>query len=80
MKTILTTNWNDNYKVVADLEMNPPPLVGDEVMVLDGEKSACWKVLGRRWCPPHSDTDYRQSYLVLHVEVIEGTQRTKPHP
>lgn len=69
MQTLLTTNFKDN---VGRLEMSQAPEVGDEVLVLDGDKSAAWKVEGRRWCAPHWEDSVKwDQYLVLKVTLVD---------
>lgn len=76
MQTLLTTDYEDN---VGRLEMSQAPEIGDEVMVLDGDKSATWEVVGRRWCAPHwGDSVKWDQYLVLKVKLVEGSRRVSP--
>ena len=67
MQTLLTTDYEDE---VARLDMFWAPEIGDEVMVLEGTRSAAWKVVGRRWFAPHYTDDAPEwtQYLVLRVE------------
>jgi hypothetical protein len=70
MRVLLVEN-KENGKTVADLFFSVVPLVGDEIAVLNGDASATYQIVSRRFFPPSWGSMGREEYIVMNVDEVD---------